>query len=258
MIDIHSHIVPGVDDGAQTFEQSVAMLELAIRTGTTDIVATPHASPEFDFQPEVTQAEVARLRAHFGERIRVHTGCDMHLSFDNVEDARANPAKYSINGRGYLLVEFSDLVIFKNSTEALEGLMAVGLTPIVTHPERNPLLRQRMGLLREWVGRGILMQLTADVPFGKWGSSAQRFAEEMLDEGLVHFVASDGHDEEKRQPRLDEVYAWVEENYGAARARRLMITNPGAVLKGDPLPAVEEGEPRVSRRRPWYAFWRRR
>ena len=257
MIDIHSHIVPGVDDGAQTFEQSVEMLEMAIAAGTKEIVATPHASPEFEFQAEVVRTEVARLREHFGERIRIHTGCDMHLSFDNVQEALADPAKYSINGRGYLLVEFSDLVIFKNSTQVLGSLVERGLTPVVTHPERNPLLRQRLELLREWSGMGCRMQVTGEVLFGKWGRSAQGFAQKMLDENLADFIASDAHDAVKRTPRLDEAYTWIAEQYGEARARRLFIENPAAVVAGEPLPEATAEEMRKASQ-PWYAFWRRR
>lgn len=257
MIDIHSHIVPGVDDGAQSFEQSVEMLEMAIAAGTKEIVATPHASPEFTFQPATVATEIARLREHFGERIRIHTGCDMHLSFDNVQDALANPAKYSINGRGYLLVEFSDLVIFKNSTEVLRSLVERGMTPVVTHPERNPLLRQRLELLREWIGLGCLMQVTADSLDGKWGQSAKKFAGTMLEADLVHFLASDAHDAVKRTPRLEEAFAAIADQYGEGRARRLLIENPGAAVAGDPLPEASAEEPRAASR-PWYAFWRRR
>lgn len=237
------------------------MLELAISTGTTDIVATPHASPEFAFQPDAVAVALAQLRQEFAGRINIHSGCDMHLSYDNVQDALADRTKYSINGRGYLLVEFSDLVIFKNSTAILDSLIESGQTPIVTHPERNPLLRQRLPLLREWIEHGCLMQVTADVPFGRWGSSAQRFAETLLDEDLVHFIASDGHDPERRQPRLDEAFAWVSERYHPTRARRLMVANPGAVIAGEPLPPRDPADPEaVAPRpsRPWYAFWSRR
>ena len=108
MTDIHCHLLHGIDDGAKTLEVSLAMLEAAAAAGTTDIVATPHADTQYGFQPELIVERIAELKAANASEIRIHNGCDFHLTFDNVADAIANPAKYTINHKRYLLVELSD------------------------------------------------------------------------------------------------------------------------------------------------------
>src|SRR5215510_8528407 len=109
MVDVHSHILPGLDDGSGSIEESVAMLRMAADAGTTDIVATPHASTEFVFDAGVVEQKIIEVQAAAGGDIRVHYGCDFHLTMENIEDAMAHPGKYSINHLGYLMVEFSDL-----------------------------------------------------------------------------------------------------------------------------------------------------
>src|SRR6266700_1436516 len=106
MVDIHSHILWGLDDGAETFEESIAMLELAAASGTTDIVATPHANSRYRYQPDVVDQRIVEAAASVSGKLRIHRGCDFHLSFDNVQDAMENPSKYAIKGGSYILVEF--------------------------------------------------------------------------------------------------------------------------------------------------------
>src|ERR1700737_816953 len=119
MIDIHCHILPGIDDGAKTFEESISMARVAAASGTTDIVATPHANQRYRFDPEVIEEKVEILRRAVGELVRIHVGCDFHLSAMNIHDALENPTKYAINHRSYVLVEFSDLLIPPTSAEIL-------------------------------------------------------------------------------------------------------------------------------------------
>jgi protein-tyrosine phosphatase len=253
MVDIHSHFLYGLDDGAQTREQSLAMLEAAAATGTTDIVATPHANVEFEFQPEVIADQLNDLQTALGDKIKLHAGCDFHLTFDNVNDAVAHPAKYTINRKRYLMVEFSDLAIFKSTDSDFEKLQAAGMLPVITHPERNPLLRQRLDQLRRWAAKGCYLQVTAGSFFGRFGDKAQTFAKDLMKENLVHFVASDAHDAQHRPPVLDAAYDYVTSRYGEARAERLFVINPAATLTGDPLPAVTE---EVEKPRSWMKFWR--
>src|SRR5262249_29638841 len=136
LVDIHSHILPGLDDGAKTLEDSLAMLRLASESGTTDIVATPHANNEFRFDPELTGQKIDELQQAAGPVPCIHTGCDFHLMVENIQDAVAHPGKYSINHLNYLLVEFSDLLIPRTTQEIFDHLQGAGLIPIVTHPER--------------------------------------------------------------------------------------------------------------------------
>src|SRR5215472_3852591 len=127
MIDIHSHILPGLDDGSESLEESVAMLRQALAAGTTDIVATPHANQEYFFDSRMVEQKISELQAAVGDAPRIHYGCDFHLTLENIEDALRVPEKYSINHRGYLLVEFSDFLIPKTTDEIFARMMRAGL-----------------------------------------------------------------------------------------------------------------------------------
>jgi protein-tyrosine phosphatase len=252
MIDIHSHILPGLDDGSHSMRESVAMLRIAARSGTTDIVATPHANLEYTFDEDQITEKLAKLREKVGPEPRIHRGCDFHLSFDNIEDAVDRPTKYTINHHNYLLVEFSDYLIFNNTGEIFDHLLAAGMTPIITHPERNYLLHQRMKDLDVWADKGVLLQVTALSFLGRFGRSAKRFAETLMEKGMVDFVASDAHDPEDRTPDMAGAYQFISHQYGEEWARRLFVTNPGNTLSGEPIRRAL-AEPPV--RRKWYKFW---
>lgn len=254
MIDIHSHVLFGLDDGAKTLEESAAMMRMAAEHGTTDLVATPHADPEYRFDPVLVEERRRQVEAVCGGAPRLHTGCDFHLSYDNIQDALGNPHKYTINQKCYLLVEFSDLLIFKNTVEIFGHLLDAGMIPVVTHPERNGLLRQRADEIARWVEQGAYVQVTAQSLTGGFGRRAQEFSSALLERGLVHIVASDAHDCEHRPPVLDEARRWLREHCGEAAAQMLTEVNPGATLTGDALelPAAAV----VSGSRKWYQIWK--
>lgn len=252
MVDIHSHVLPGLDDGAQTLDDSIAMLEMAAAHGTTDIVATPHANSEFKFDPVVIGQKLAELRAAVNGRIRIHNGCDFHLMYDNIQDAISNPTKYTVNHKQYLLIEFSDLIIFQNSGDIIARLQEQGMLSIVTHPERNNLLQQRIETLEKWVRDGSYLQITAHSLLGLFGRRAKDFAELLIGRGLAHFVASDAHDVNRRTPCLDQAFEYLSKKYGPALAEQLCITNPRAVINGEPIASEVEVPQRP---RKWYQFW---
>ncbi len=127
----------GLDDGARTMEDSLAMVRMAAERGTTDLVATPHANLQFKFNPELIAERMAQLEKAAGGVLRLYTGCDFHLSYDNIQDAIEHPRKYTINQQRYLLVEFSELLVFKNTEDIFARLRDAGMTPIITHPERG-------------------------------------------------------------------------------------------------------------------------
>jgi protein-tyrosine phosphatase len=239
MIDIHSHILAGLDDGASTSEEAVAMVRMAAAAGTTDIVASPHADSKFTFNRLLVESKIDELQQAVGDNIRIHYGCDFHLTPENVEEAIADPEKYSINHRGYLLIEFSDLMVPASIDRILDSLITAGLRPIVTHPERNPLLRKRMSDLDLWVQKGCLVQVTAQSLLGGFGKSAKAASDELMRRGLVHFLASDGHDCRYRPPVLDEVWRFTAREYGEERAQLLLEVGPRAALTGAEVPLVE-------------------
>ena len=237
-----------MDDGAQTLEDSIALVKMAAEAGTTDLVGTPHASPHYHFDFELVQARLREVQAATSGILRLYSGCDFHLSYDNIQDAIANPRKYTINQNSYLLVEFSELLIFRNTQDIFRRLLDAGMYPIITHPERNDLLRQRIDDLAAWCEAGAYVQVTAQSLLGRFGKSAQEFSRALLDRGLVHFIASDGHHVQHRPPTMDAAYAWLDANYGPALAEALCVTNPRATLTGDPVDLPERDASTPSRR----------
>ena len=226
------------------------MLRLAAESGTTDIVATPHANLEFTFDPGLIERKIAELRAAAGPSPRIHRGCDFHLTMENIDDALAHPTKYAINHKCYVLIEFSELLIPRTTQEIFERFQSAGLTPIVTHPERNALLHSRLDQLRSWVENGALVQVTGQSLLGTFGRSAKSVAIELMNRDMVHFIASDAHDTAYRPPVLREAYKYVEKTWGDARAKTLFVSSPQAVIDGSPI-ALEYPDPTPPKRK-WY------
>ena len=253
MIDIHSHILPGLDDGAKSMADSLAMLKIAAESGTTDIVATPHANSKYSFSPDLIDRKISELQAA-SPTPRIHRGCDFHLTVENIEDALAHPAKYTINGKGYLLVEFSDSLIPKTTDDIFDRLQGAGLIPVITHPERNAILKSRTDLLRLWVGNGCLVQITAQSLLGRFGRTARSFAVQLFQQNLVHFVASDAHDTKHRPPALKAAYDYVAKTWGKERAQTVFVTAPRAAILGEPFYADQPEKVRVKKK--WYSFGR--
>jgi protein-tyrosine phosphatase len=252
-VDIHSHILHGLDDGSKTVDESLEMLQIAAAAGTTDIVATPHANGRYHFDPVLIDQRIEALAARAPADIRIHRGCDFHLQTDNIEDALANPGKYTINHLGYLLVEFSDLHIFASTDEILNELIGAGMVPIITHPERNRQLQQRVDEIARWVELGCCVQVTAGSCTGTFGGSARRCVHQLMERGLLHFVASDAHDRLHRSPSLREAYEGLCSRWGEELTEPLFVDNPRAVLTGERFES--EGPALPVRRRRWYQFW---
>lgn len=229
------------------------MLRMAAEAGTTDIVATPHADLEYTFQPDLIRSRVEELTILSGGAPRIHEGCDFHLTYDNIQDAIANPGKYTIGHKAYLLVEFSDMLIFQNMSEIFEHMRDAGIVPVITHPERNHLLQQRLAHLEGWVREGCLLQVTGGSLLGNFGKTAKHFSIELLKRDLVHFIASDAHDTKHRTPVLTGAHQWMCRHFGNPRAQRLFVDNPRAAIEGVPLPSHSAPE---NGARKWYQFWR--
>jgi protein-tyrosine phosphatase len=238
MIDIHCHILPGLDDGAESLEMASAMAEMAIEDGVTHIIATPHASPNYRFIPTLVRQRHEELQAMFKGRLNLATGCDFHLSRENLQDIRFEPERYTLNQKNYLLVEFADFSIPPDLDQALEQLQLGGLHPIITHPERNPLIRAQPERLFRWLRHGCYVQLTAQSLSGRFGGAAQAVSREWLDARAVHFLASDAHNLTSRPLRLKRAYEELAKSHGEDLARALLIENPRAAFEGNPLPYV--------------------
>jgi protein-tyrosine phosphatase len=237
LIDIHHHLIYGLDDGSPNLETSLAMARHAAAEGITHIVCTPHANDVYPYKLDVTEERVGILRECLKGELELSVGCDFHLTAENVFDAVSNPLRYSINGKGYLLVEFDDFSIPRQMQNAIRLLQNVGYTLVITHPERYPALLNQPNLLAEWVREGCLVQVTAGSLYGRFGRMAEAFSNELLDRDWVHFVATDAHNMSSRPPHIKKSYRYVANRMGEETARRLFDSNPHAALTGSELPA---------------------
>lgn len=252
MVDLHCHILPGIDDGPDTMEESLRMAATAIDDGITHVVATPHANSRhwFDF------ARVRQLRDdlqdQIGDRLKMATGCDFHVNPENLSLLRKKPRPFCINQRDYLLVEFNEISIPPAMDRTLHEMQLVGIRPIVTHPERNAILRTHPERLRGWIRQGCFAQVTGGALTGAFGPAAQEKALQWIREGVVHFVASDAHNNGSRPLRLQPAYDVVANQFGEEKARALFLENPLAAFEGRDLPhtpELEELAPRPKRKR---------
>lgn len=243
MVDLHSHLLHGLDDGSPDLDTSVRMARMAAEDGITHMVCTPHASSDYAFSPATVTARLNELRAALAaEKINLTlgSGCDFHLSYDNLQDALAHPRRYTINATEYLLIELPDHGIPPTLDNTFYELRLAGLTPILTHPERNLTLQRNNHLLTHWLRNGMLVQVTANSVTGAMGKRAQQIALELLANRWVHFLATDAHNLSSRPPVLTEAYIQVAKKFGIEYADLLCFTNPMAVYGGYPLPPQQE------------------
>jgi protein-tyrosine phosphatase len=236
MIDIHCHILPEVDDGPRSWDIAVEMCRLAWADGITQMVATPHANDRYSYDRRYLAGLLDQLRGLVGGGPQLELGCDLHLSYENLERVLEQPHSYTIGETNYLLVELSNYSVPFQITECFTRLGDRGLTPIITHPERNPLLQQTPQRVLEWVEQGCLVQITASALTGYWGERPEIVSHWLLDRAAVHIIASDAHDSKRRVPVLSEAREAAARIAGVECAQALVEANPGAVMNGQPIP----------------------
>ena len=225
-----------MDDGPKSWDVCVAMCRAAATDGITHMVAAPHANDRYHYDRAYMQGLVARLQELVGEAPKITLGCDFHLSYENIQDALVNPSRYVIGNTRYLLVEFSNYGVPQNTTDSFLKLGDRGITVIITHPERNPILRENLQRVAEWAEQGCIVQVTGSALTGFWGERTQRAALWLLEHQAVHVLATDAHDMEKRVPILSSSREAAAEIVGDDVADALVDSNPSAIVSNQPLP----------------------
>lgn len=242
MIDIHTHILPGFDDGAQTLEDAVAMARMAVGDGVLEVVATPHSAEWApDHGREVLAERMAFLQQALDERsirLRVRPGLEVHITPQLVA-ALEQKRIFTINDTQYLLLELPLSAYPVYTERVVFDLQIAGYVPIIAHPERNVAMQSDPGLLFTLVNRGAIAQVTAASLAGVFGHRAQESAQLMLRHRLVHIIASDAHSTRRRSPVLSAGVRVAAEFVGQEEAVAMVTTAPGSVLANQPLVVSE-------------------
>jgi protein-tyrosine phosphatase len=182
------------------------------------------------------QGLVAHLQKLVGDTPKITLGCDFHLSYENLQDAFAHPARYVIGNTHYQLVEFSNYGVPQNTADSFHKLGDRGITVVITHPERNPILRENLQRVVEWAEQGCIIQMTGSALTGFWGERTERAAHWLLEHQAVHVLATDAHDTEKRVPILSTARDAAAELCGDDVADALVESNPRAIVTNQTLP----------------------
>ncbi|PYV49276.1 MAG: exopolysaccharide biosynthesis protein [Acidobacteria bacterium] len=238
MFDIHSHILPEVDDGPKSWEAAEAMCRMAAADGIEHMAATPHSNDRYFYDREYLSNLLQELQRRIGDRPKLSLGCDFHLSFENMQSALQDPTRYRIGNGRYLLVEFSNFSIPAQVDEWFTKMCQAGTTPIITHPERNPILQESPQRVLQWIELGCTVQVTGSIFTGSWGARARQVAEWLLQRKGVHFLATDAHDTERRPPVLSAARRALAKQFGEPTAHALVEANPQAVMNDTPLPTA--------------------
>jgi protein-tyrosine phosphatase len=239
VIDLHCHLLPGVDDGAQDLSTSLEMARASVAQGVTVVACTPHTLPGVynNRGPDIRVAtqRLQQVLVREGIPLRLVAGADVHMSPNFVDRLRSGEFLTLADSR-YVLVEPPHQVAPPQLEEFFFTLVTTGYVPILTHPERLSWVRSRFDTIKKLVAAGAWMQVTAGSFTGAFGRKAQYLAERLLDEGCVHLIASDAHDADRRPPHLMSGRESVAKRVGAQEAEHLVLTRPMGILK-DQLPS---------------------
>jgi protein-tyrosine phosphatase len=253
VIDLHNHLLPGIDDGAKRVEETLEFLRLALRDGVKVVTATPHMKPGvYDNSREsiLRAIDLVReaARGDEAEGVTLLPGAEVYFTADVAERAQRGELMTVADGGRYILLELPYQQIPMRVDDTIFRLRVAGFTPIMAHPERVAYYLEDFDRVAASVRIGALTQVTGASITGRFGSKARDFAHRMLESNLVHVVASDSHDVRYRPPVLSEARAVVARLCGEEAARRMVEDWPRAILDGRPVEAPEPGEPEGKRR----------
>jgi protein-tyrosine phosphatase len=233
LIDLHSHLLPGIDDGSKNFAMSLAMARVAAADGISTMACTPHILPGVynNSGPAIRRA-VARLAesiADAGIPVSLVTGADVHIA-PNLDVQLRDGRALTLNNSRYFLLEPPHHVLPPRLEDLVFGLQAAGYVPILTHPERLSWVEGHYDLIGRLVSSSVLMQITAGSVMGRFGRRPRYWAERMLDEGLCHLLATDAHNTEQRSPRMADARDVVAKRLGDDEAINLVLRRPQGIL----------------------------
>lgn len=245
-VDLHCHLLPGVDDGAKTLDQALSMARIAVADGITDIIATPHHLNGVYQNPASSILTACQtLQAALDDEnipLTVHPGAENHLVPELLSGLR-DGSVMTLGHRGrYLLVELPVMTIPVGTEQFLQAFLKQGLIPIIAHPERNDALRRDPKRLAQWVAFGVLAQVTAQSLTGQFGAEVKRAAQTMVEQGTIHCVASDAHRDKRRIPVLSEAHQTLSKTIGKDAAHYLVDEAPKALLLGQALDLADHAD----------------
>ena len=238
MIDLHSHILPGMDDGARNLEESLRMADLAVRSGVRTMVATPHCAGD---RREEVQECLAYLRAGLrdaGIPLKVYAGMEIYGAPDTAQLLRDGKL-LTLAGSRYPLIEFDFESDGERETEVLQSVLQAGFVPLVAHPERYRYVRENPELINLWKRMGCLFQVNRGSLLGRFGYGARTMAMELTHRGFTTVVASDAHSASMRTPWMGDVWELLEQRISHAAAVWLLEENPRRIINDEQLPSAE-------------------
>ena len=237
MIDIHNHILPGLDDGASDWDEALRLCELASLDGIEGLVATPHIRDGIYPNSRVEiMDKLHELRGRLNDRIdiRIYSGAEVHITMDLVEKIKRGEIP-SINEEGYLLLELPERLLPPRTDDLIFDLKLANITPIIAHPERCGWAGSDLDSLKRFVEHGALVQVTAMSLTGGFGRGVRRTAKRLLELGLVDVIASDSHSPGHRPPKLSAALEAAAAIVGEERAEKLVKENPERIINGEPI-----------------------
>ena len=259
-VDIHCHLLPGIDDGAKSLEETLAMASIAVADGIETIIVTPHQLGSFVHNDgNSVRAKTSQLQQYFTAHqipLRVLPGADVRIEEGMIEKLQRGDVLTLADRGKHLLLELPHELYFPLEP-VLQAIRRLGICGILSHPERNLGLLKQPHLLAPLVEQGCLMQVTAGSLLGTFGKPSQDLAEWMLRERLVHFLATDAHSSKSRRPLMARAYERATELIGSEAASLLCRQNPAAVAAGRDVSLKLPGVPRKSSGTWFFSGWRK-
>jgi len=245
MIDMHSHILFGVDDGPKTIEDTLRILEQAVQEGVTDMIATPHAfSPHFHVSRNEIEGQIELLKDVVRAAsipVELHTGQEVRLCENLVEKLLMGEALTLANSR-YLLLELPTQSVPAYTVNIIQSLLGEGYIPIIAHPERNRAIAEKPERLERLVRHGALAQITAGSVAGHFGRNVQKLSLQLIEANLIHTYGSDVHNVTTRPPLFEKGLDYLEKKQYHDIAD-ILLENNERILRDDPLFLLEPKMP---------------